>query len=71
MKVSTVPAKANAKLMPSAKVTKPHFDDCMADAATAGIIGNTQGDTKLRIPAKNAKGIAVTSVGFIAQQRLI
>ncbi|MDT8425987.1 MAG: hypothetical protein RQ733_08430 [Methyloprofundus sp.] len=63
--MSTVPAKAKARLMPSASVTSPDLDDCIADAATAGIIGNTQGETKLNIPAIKARGIAVYSLGVI------
>jgi hypothetical protein len=60
--VSSEPAMAKAKLRPAARNHNPIGDARKAAAATVGIIGNTQGESKLKIPAINAMGIALNSM---------
>ena len=57
MKVSRLPASAKVVLIPIARNTRPSLDACIAEPATAGITGSTHGDSKLKIPAKNASGM--------------
>lgn len=61
-KVRTDPARANETHNPKARNINPNADALRADVAIAGSIGSTQGDSKLKTPARKASGIDENSI---------
>jgi hypothetical protein len=67
IKVIRLPATAKVTLIPTASKMRPVREACMAELATAGIMGKTQGDSRLRIPAIKARGMDDISITWHSQ----